>query len=98
MKLHGRLVARWVDNTEIALGAILCWRTNINISSDIHSIEDDYEGAEIIYGIEQHDPSVQQLGRVSTRQSRLSAFPNVLQHRASPLSRGPFKTGSPKDY
>ncbi|KAK4691600.1 hypothetical protein P7C71_g5428, partial [Lecanoromycetidae sp. Uapishka_2] len=45
--------------------------------------QDDYEGVEQIYGIEQHGPAVQELGRILTKEGRLLAFPNVLQHRVS---------------
>ncbi|KAL6720945.1 hypothetical protein ACLMJK_000045 [Lecanora helva] len=59
--------------------------------------QDDYEGCEIIYGIKQHEPQLQELGRVSTKQGRLITFPNVLQHRVSPFRlQDPSKPGHRK--
>ena len=50
------------------------------------SIQDDYSGVEELYDIHEDDDKVQGLGRVSTPQGRLLAFPNVLQHRVSPFT------------
>ena len=48
--------------------------------------QNDFEGVEILYGVEEDTPSVQDLGGVSTKQGRLIAFPNILQHRVLPFS------------
>ncbi|PNS15612.1 hypothetical protein CAC42_871 [Sphaceloma murrayae] len=46
----------------------------------------DYSGLEKIFGIEQEEAAVQDIGKVLTRQGRLLAFPNVIQHKVSPFS------------
>ncbi|KAF6235510.1 hypothetical protein HO173_006193 [Letharia columbiana] len=47
--------------------------------------QDDHEGVEELYGVEQEGPKVQEIGRVVTREGRLLAFPNVFQHRVAPF-------------
>ncbi|KAF2148158.1 hypothetical protein K461DRAFT_325076 [Myriangium duriaei CBS 260.36] len=48
--------------------------------------QEDYQQFERLYGIEQHGPATQKLGRVNTREGRLLTFPNVLQHQVSPFA------------
>ncbi|KAJ8081608.1 hypothetical protein PM082_007454 [Marasmius tenuissimus] len=52
---------------------------------DIEYPQDDYEGIETLFGIKQRGPALQILGSVITKEGRLVAFPNVLQHRAEPF-------------
>jgi hypothetical protein len=47
--------------------------------------QDEYMAAEDMYGVKEGGAAVQHLGRVLTRQGRIIAFPNVLQHRVSPF-------------
>ncbi|KAF1809915.1 hypothetical protein P152DRAFT_383276, partial [Eremomyces bilateralis CBS 781.70] len=47
--------------------------------------QDDNEGVEVVYGIENESPSVQPVGRILARQSRFLAFPNIFQHRVAPF-------------
>lgn len=52
---------------------------------------------EEIYGIKEDEPKLQDLGRISTKQGRLLAFPNVLQHRVYPFHlQDPSKPGHRK--
>jgi hypothetical protein len=47
--------------------------------------QDDYEGVEYLYGIANEGSGIQDLGQVLTREGRLLAFPNVLQHQVQPF-------------
>lgn len=47
--------------------------------------QDDYSGVEEIYGVEQSGPCIQNLGSVLTKEGRLIAFPNVMQHQVQPF-------------
>lgn len=59
--------------------------------------QDRYGWIEDHYGIENLVPSIQELGRVSTREGRLLTFPNVLQHRVEPFRLAdPSKSGHRK--
>ncbi|KAG7099591.1 hypothetical protein E1B28_001421 [Marasmius oreades] len=56
--------------------------------------QDDYEGLEVLYGIQQYGPCVQTLGSVLTREGRMIGFPNVLQHQVQPFKLAdPTKPG-----
>lgn len=46
----------------------------------------DFDHLERTFGIENEGPAIQELGHVNTREGRLIAFPNVLQHRVEPFS------------
>ncbi|KAF2226129.1 hypothetical protein BDZ85DRAFT_272677 [Elsinoe ampelina] len=48
--------------------------------------QDDYSGLETLFGIEQNGRGVQDVGRTLTRQGRLLAFPNMVQHQVCPFS------------
>ncbi|SPO03682.1 uncharacterized protein DNG_06365 [Cephalotrichum gorgonifer] len=48
--------------------------------------QDQYESLATFLGIEQHGPAVQSLGQVLTRQGRLIAFPNFVQHQVQSFS------------
>ncbi|TGJ85399.1 hypothetical protein E0Z10_g3348 [Xylaria hypoxylon] len=45
----------------------------------------EYESLERWLGISTEDPALQRLGRVTTREGRLIAFPNVLAHEVQPF-------------
>ncbi|KAJ4304928.1 hypothetical protein N0V90_000456 [Kalmusia sp. IMI 367209] len=60
--------------------------TSVEHLSDKPYEQSDYSHFELLYGIEQDGPAVQELGRVLTREGRMLTFPNVLQHRVSPFS------------
>jgi len=47
--------------------------------------QDDYAGAEELYDIRQNDPAIQLIGDVETKEGRMLAFPNVVQHRVMPF-------------
>jgi hypothetical protein len=42
--------------------------------------QSEYTSLEMYYGVEQDGPALQELGKVLTREGRMLAFPNVLQH------------------
>ena len=59
--------------------------------------QDDFRALETIYGVENETARIQDLGRVVTRQGRLLAFPNTLQHRVGPFHLAdPTKPGHRK--
>lgn len=43
--------------------------------------QNDSESVEVIYGVDDHGAAIQDVGRILTREGRMLAFPNVLQHR-----------------
>ncbi|KAI7486766.1 hypothetical protein KC357_g2680 [Hortaea werneckii] len=50
-----------------------------------HYDQDDWGHLETFYGVENGGPGIQELGRVETKEGRVLAFPNVLQHRVEPF-------------
>ncbi|KAI7308643.1 hypothetical protein KC315_g13278 [Hortaea werneckii] len=50
-----------------------------------HYHQDDWGHLETLYGVENGGPGIQELGRVETKEGRVLAFPNVLQHRVEPF-------------
>ncbi|OJD28634.1 uncharacterized protein BKCO1_1320004 [Diplodia corticola] len=66
----------------------LGFRQNVNpeVLTEKAEGQNDYGGLEFLYSIKQCEASVQNVGRVLTREGRLLAFPNVLQHRVEPFS------------
>ena len=42
--------------------------------------QNDSESVEVIYDIQDHGPAIQEIGKVHTKEGRMLAFPNVLQH------------------
>lgn len=77
----------------------LAFRQKVN-TDDINEKtygQDDYQGVEYLFGIEQDGPGIQELGRISTSEGRLLAFPNVLQHQVQPFGLvDPTKPGHRK--
>ena len=64
---------------------------------DANSAQDDHEGVEELYGVQQDGPKVQEIGRILTREGRLLAFPNVFQHRVAPFKlEDPSRSGHRK--
>ncbi|KAF2208895.1 hypothetical protein CERZMDRAFT_114238 [Cercospora zeae-maydis SCOH1-5] len=59
--------------------------THIEHLEDKGYEQGDYEHLERVYGIENGEAAIQDLGRVNTREGRLLAFPNVFQHRVEPF-------------
>lgn len=56
--------------------------------------QDEWKAVEYIYGFKNGDPTIQNLGKVLTRERRLLCFPNVMQHRVSPFQLAdPSKPG-----
>ena len=53
---------------------------------DFNYEQDDHRAVETIYGFQNGDAAIQNLGVVNTRQSRLLAFPNTMQHQVQPFS------------
>ncbi|EME79070.1 uncharacterized protein MYCFIDRAFT_116770 [Pseudocercospora fijiensis CIRAD86] len=55
------------------------------LTGDTEYEQDDYEHILRLYGIEQNGPAIQTLGKVNTKEGRMIAFPNVLQHKVEPF-------------
>jgi hypothetical protein len=47
--------------------------------------QDEYQACEDLYGIAQNEAAIQEIGKVRTKERRLLAFPNVMQHRVRPF-------------
>ena len=72
-------------------------RRAISRTIAINIAQDDHEGVEELYGIQQDWAQVQEIGRVVTKEGRLLAFPNVFQHRVAPFKlQDPSKPGHRK--
>ncbi|KAI7385473.1 hypothetical protein KC336_g17962 [Hortaea werneckii] len=55
------------------------------LDRDKHYGQDDYQHLEQLYDVRKDGPGIQELGSVPTKENRLLAFPNVLQHRVEPF-------------
>ncbi|KAL0059164.1 hypothetical protein AAF712_014136 [Marasmius tenuissimus] len=64
---------------------------------DLESVsypQNDHDGFKELFGVVEHGPCVQTLGSVLTREGRIVAFPNVLQHRVQPFRLAdPYEEG-----
>jgi len=59
--------------------------------------QNEYQSLEEYYGIQNEEAAIQELGEVVTREDRLLAFPNVLQHSVRPFELAdPSKPGHRK--
>ncbi|KAL9633081.1 MAG: hypothetical protein Q9204_003542 [Flavoplaca sp. TL-2023a] len=59
--------------------------------------QDEWKAVEHIYGFKNGEPTIQNIGKVLTRESRLLCFPNVMQHKVSSFKlTDPSKTGHRK--
>lgn len=77
----------YYDNENIT-DSHLAFRTKVS-TDDITSrdySQDDNDGVCYLFDIERDGPGIQDIGRVLTREGRLLAFPNVLQHQVQPFS------------
>jgi hypothetical protein len=67
----------------------------------VHSLannpQNEYASVEEYYGVQNEEPAIQELGQILTKQGRLVAFPNVLQHCVQPFKLAdPSKPGHRK--
>lgn len=60
------------------------------MAEDVDYVQDMHAFLPEVFGGEQNEPAVQEMGGVETREGRLLTFPNILQHRV-----GPFKLQDP---
>ncbi|KAF8168447.1 hypothetical protein B0H34DRAFT_59324 [Crassisporium funariophilum] len=59
--------------------------------------QDNHDWLPEVFGCENEEPAVQEIGSVETREGRLLTFPNVLQHRVGPfMLADPSKPGHRK--
>lgn len=64
----------------------LAFRLPINAEAMVMKpAQSEWEAAEALFGVRNDEPAIQELGEISTREGRLLAFPNVLQHRVKPF-------------
>ncbi|KAF2135272.1 uncharacterized protein K452DRAFT_260906 [Aplosporella prunicola CBS 121167] len=79
--------ALYYYDCENVTDSYLAFRHQI-IEDDLRELpgQGDYGWVEYLYGIRQDAPTMQERGRILTRQGRLLAFPNVFQHRVAPFS------------
>ena len=77
--------------------SLLAFRQQVDAGMDLNYEQNDFRAMETIYGFDNEDPSIQELGSVVTRQGRLLCFPNVMQHRVHPFQLSdPTKPGHRK--
>lgn len=71
----------YYDQTNIT-DSYLSFRQSIDCETMVMKpMQHEYSALERHYGIEQDGAALQELGQVLTREGRMLAFPNVLQHR-----------------
>ncbi|KAL1678649.1 hypothetical protein EV122DRAFT_278024 [Schizophyllum commune] len=59
--------------------------------------KDDHVCMETLYGIEDGEPCVQEVGSIAMKAGRCVAYPNIYQHKTSPLKlKDPMKPGTCK--
>ena len=65
----------------------LAFRTQIGgeATIDLPYPQDEHRAVQEIYGFENDEPCIQELGTVVTKGGRLLTFPNVYQHRVEPF-------------
>jgi hypothetical protein len=76
-------VLYYYDNDNIT-DSHLSFRTKVDsrdFSTDVYYEQNDSRGVEQIFGMQNYQSSVQELGSVLTRENRMIAFPNGFQHR-----------------
>ncbi|KAL8672802.1 MAG: hypothetical protein Q9168_002766 [Polycauliona sp. 1 TL-2023] len=72
----------------------LSFRQQVDDGADLPYPQSEHKAVEQIFGFDNHGPTIQNLGEVLTRESRLLCFPNVMQHRVSPFRLAdPSKSG-----
>ena len=76
----------YYDNENIT-DSHLAFRTRVEAdnSFDLTYEQSDYEGIEEIFGAKNDEATIQERGKVLTKEGRLLAFPNVLQHAVMPF-------------
>ncbi|KAL8991758.1 MAG: hypothetical protein Q9169_007678, partial [Polycauliona sp. 2 TL-2023] len=63
----------------------LSFRQQVDCGVDLPYPQNEHKAVQQIFGFDNYGPTIQNLGDVLTRQSRLLCFPNVMQHRVSPF-------------
>lgn len=82
-----------IDKSSIAFRQVM----DTECGSEFPYEQSEYSGLEEVLGIENYMPAFSDLGSVLTKEGRLLAFPNVLQHRVPPFSlRDPSRPGHRK--
>lgn len=71
-----------IDNSSIAFRQVM----DTQCGQDIPYEQNEFHGLEEVLGIVNDEPAFSDLGSVLTKEGRLLAFPNVLQHRVPPFS------------
>ncbi|EDR01452.1 uncharacterized protein LACBIDRAFT_295569 [Laccaria bicolor S238N-H82] len=72
-------------------------QTSDEFAVDINYEQDHHDWLPVVFGIEQEEAAVQDVGSVETRQGRLLTFPNILQHQVQPFELAdPTKPGHRK--
>lgn len=76
----------YYDNDNIT-DSHLAFRTKVSTDeiSRLQYRQDDSDGVCHIFDIEPNGPGIQSIGKVLTKEGRLLAFPNVLQHQVQPF-------------
>ncbi|PPQ74093.1 hypothetical protein CVT24_012938, partial [Panaeolus cyanescens] len=65
-------------------------QSNVDDAHNMDYEQEHHDWLEVIFGCENEEPGVQEIGGVDTREGRLLTFPNILQHRV-----GAFKLADP---
>ncbi len=78
---HICATALYYYDEENITDSYLSFRQSIEVEelSMMHA-QSEFNSLEEYFGVEQEGPAIQELGKVLTREGRLLAFPNVLQH------------------
>jgi hypothetical protein len=78
------LLLHIIDDENVTPGHIAFRQALDGWDFGVKTLSDDEDYLEL-YGLQQDQPAVQELGSVQTRQGRVVAFSNILQHRILPF-------------
>ncbi|KIW04027.1 uncharacterized protein PV09_04850 [Verruconis gallopava] len=81
---HICATALYYYDQENITDSYLSFRQSIDVEElTMKPAQSEYTSLEAYFGVEQEGPAIQELGKVLTREGRMLAFPNVLQHCVS---------------
>ena len=72
-------------DTENIYESALSFRQQVEDGMELNYEQNDFQAVEAIYGFNNDDPCIQNVGTVFSYEGRLLTFPNVMQHKVSPM-------------
>ncbi|TFK36203.1 hypothetical protein BDQ12DRAFT_725248 [Crucibulum laeve] len=75
----------YYDNENITSSSLAFRQQSDTDTIDINYPQNAHDWLQIVFGCENEEAAVQEIGAVDTREGRLITFPNVLQHQVQPF-------------